>query len=545
MERALGACEETSMHSRSPLDASRPSRRCSFALILTTSAAFAGCFRVSTPIRPDVAVDDATDASAIDDRSAIDASNDRSVVMLDGAAQDSAPDASTTSADADAARDAVVDVATDVAADVATDAASARCGDAATCGVGQFCSGGACVQEATLHGGAEHMCLRVRDSYTCWGMSSNGATGNPVDVRVATPPAAHGAGASGAVFAMANYTYSTEFIFGADRAVGFLGARHAFGDNSNASGNRGPELVRIANTEGMLELANPGPGGVRCGITMDHRVRCWGCNRNGALGVGDMIATDCAASPSAPNAVTLPLTNVAQVAIARSFEHDAFRSGTVCARFESGAVRCWGINDVGQRGIGTTSLVNDLSPTAATAPDIAGHTFSWITSAESSFCGVAEGGTVYCWGEGSAYRGFGFEGAVPTPTTITNPATMAPLTNMRVVQCGVFNCCAIERGTNELFCWGTQDVSGVRPRIDPNGPLTQSIAPTRIRPPGIAPGTIEDVGIGDSICVIARDEATPARRRVVCWGENENSQCGATASPVAGFTVVNVSAPGF
>lgn len=409
---------------------------------------------MSTPIRPDVAVDDATDASAIDDRSAIDASNDRSVVMLDGAAQDSAPDASTTSADADAARDAVVDVATDVAADVATDAASARCGDAATCGVGQFCSGGACVQEATLHGGAEHMCLRVRDSYTCWGMSSNGATGNPVDVRVATPPAAHGAGASGAVFAMANYTYSTEFIFGADRAVGFLGARHAFGDNSNASGNRGPELVRIANTEGMLELANPGPGGVRCGITMDHRVRCWGCNRNGALGVGDMIATDCAASPSAPNAVTLPLTNVAQVAIARSFEHDAFRSGTVCARFESGAVRCWGINDVGQRGIGTTSLVNDLSPTAATAPDIAGHTFSWITSAESSFCGVAEGGTVYCWGEGSAYRGFGFEGAVPTPTTITNPATMAPLTNMRVVQCGVFNCCAIERGTNELFCWG-------------------------------------------------------------------------------------------
>jgi hypothetical protein len=39
--------------------------------------------------------------------------------------------------------------------------------------------------------------------------------------------------------------------------------------------------------------------------------------------------------------------------------------------------------------------------------------------------------------------------------------------------------------------------------------------------------------------------SNPARRRVVCWGENDNAQRGAAPSPSAGFTTVAITAPGF
>jgi alpha-tubulin suppressor-like RCC1 family protein len=270
---------------------------------------------------------------------------------------------------------------------------------------------------------------------------------------------------------------------------------------------------------------------------MSHQARCYGCGVVGAL--GDGMNRACGSAP-----VVLPMTDVVQVVVARSYQYDAFRSATVCARSRTGAVRCWGINDRGQRGVGTTDSIATVSPSASMATDIAGHTFSWITAAESSICGIAEGGRVLCWGERTHYRGFGTDTAQPTPEVITGPSG-GMLPDMRQVQCGNFNCCAVST-RNELYCWGTQQIAGSNARVIPGGPATEVVAPTEVRPAGIAPGSIEALGLGSSICVVGRDAGDLTRRVLVCWGDNDSGQSGASPSTAsAGFTTVPITGAGF
>lgn len=535
----------------------RAPRAASLSSAALVALLVSGCFRLSTPVRPDVVEDGGASADVVGDR-AVDRDASDATLMGADAADDGAADSSAVDTGVQLDSGVVIDggvlvdtgVAIDARTDAATDAAEAGAlpiaaprlcgGDSGTCASDEYCAGGVCVPEATLHGGAEHMCLRVRDQYTCWGMSTNGATGNAVGVAVATPPAVRAPGTSGPIFGMANYGYSTEFIFGADRSVGYLGGQHAFGNTS--AGNSSGTLVPVPGTAGTLSLATPSTSGVRCSVTMDRRVRCWGCNRNGALGVGSAIGDRCAADS---NAQTLPLANVAQVAVARSYTGDGSNSASVCALFDSGIVRCWGINDRGQRGVGTTGAAGDVSVSAALAPDIAGHRFTQLTSAESSFCGVTVSGEVWCWGESEHFRGPGTSEPVNRPVPMIDPATAA-FSSIRRVQCGSLNCCALERGTNALRCWGFQRAGTASGRVVPGGPMTDGVTPTLITVPGIAPGSIEDLGMGDAICVLGRASENPSRRRVVCWGENDHSQCGASpASPTAGFTTVAITAPGF
>lgn len=505
-------------------------------MVVMLGSLTSGCFRLSTPIRPDGdGVDVLQDGAASD------------VVSSDHDDDASADTGIDTGVDTGVAPDAREDSATDARVDGGADGAVSTpstvplvdpidCTTDAMCGAGGVCLMGVCAPAVALHGGAEHMCLRVGDQFTCWGNSSNGTTANAPNASVSTPPALHGAGSAGAIAAMANYTYSSEFIVGASRTVGYLGGRHAFGDNSDTS----PVLTNaalVADTAMTRALANGAPSGVRCAITMDHRARCYGCGAVGAL--GDGMNRACGSAP-----VVLPMTDVVQVVVARSYQYDAFRSSTVCARSRAGAVRCWGINDRGQRGIGTTDSIATVSPAASAATDIVGHTFSWITAAESSICGIAEGGRVLCWGERTHYRGFGTDTAQPTPEVITGPGSGA-LPDMRQVQCGNFNCCAVST-RNELYCWGTQQIAGSNARVIPGGPATEVVAPTEVRPAGIAPGSIEALGLGSSICVVGRDAVDVTRRALVCWGDNDNGQSGAAPSTAsAGFTRVPITGAGF
>src|SRR5437870_1089895 len=63
-----------------------------------------------------------------------------------------------------------------------------------------------------------------------------------------------------------------------------------------------------------------------------------------------------------------------------------------CGLTGSGAAYCWGTNDYGQLGDGTTT--NSSTPVAVSG----GLTFSTIGAGTYHVCGLATGGGVYCWG---------------------------------------------------------------------------------------------------------------------------------------------------
>jgi len=77
-----------------------------------------------------------------------------------------------------------------------------------------------------------------------------------------------------------------------------------------------------------------------CALTVTGGVRCWGDNGNGELGYDPILG-----SKLAPTRTDI-LSNVQD--IAAGFSHN-------CAVMTSGNLRCWGMNDTGQLGDGTTS----------------------------------------------------------------------------------------------------------------------------------------------------------------------------------------------
>lgn len=171
--------------------------------------------------------------------------------------------------------------------------------------------------------------------------------------------------------------------------------------------------------------------GHTCAVLERGRVRCWGTNTAGVLGYGH--STSIGANETPEQAIQLP----------RSAGSSAFLGGdallgdagvtqitsvveshSVCARFESGKVKCWGENDEGQLGYGHTiedgyrfspeSL--ELRPAYTDAGGVI-HYVGGYVSLGGQAVALADGGRcafvrpnaaststpleLYCWGEHS------------------------------------------------------------------------------------------------------------------------------------------------
>src|SRR6185503_20253946 len=85
--------------------------------------------------------------------------------------------------------------------------------------------------------------------------------------------------------------------------------------------------------------------GFGCALGSDAVVACWGRNNNGQLGVD---------TAGASSFIALAILELGPVARLSS------RGSTTCAALEDGSVWCWGGNDGGQIGDGTTNAA--LSP---------------------------------------------------------------------------------------------------------------------------------------------------------------------------------------
>jgi alpha-tubulin suppressor-like RCC1 family protein len=125
-----------------------------------------------------------------------------------------------------------------------------------------------------------------------------------------------------------------------------------------------------------------GLGRHTCALTATGAAYCWGENSFGALGDGS----------STDRPVPTPVSgevDFAQV-MAGGF------IGHTCGLTGSGAAHCWGDNEVGQVGDGSTT--DRLEPVAVAG----GHAFTRLDAGFRHTCGRASTGTVYCWGSNGA-----------------------------------------------------------------------------------------------------------------------------------------------
>jgi alpha-tubulin suppressor-like RCC1 family protein len=210
-----------------------------------------------------------------------------------------------------------------------------------------------------------------------------------------------------------------------------------------------------------------------------------------------------------------------------------------CAQSTTGVMSCWGDNDYGLLGVGTTDAQTIqfqpggsgafVTTTIAVEPHFpgdAGAVSGMVTSGEHSCAIVGDAGQVYCWGRnhlgqvGDGETDTNDEAPVLTPTAVlTAPDT--PLTGIveLVDNSQAAATCGLD-GSGSLHCWGDNAVG----LVSAGSTNAESIPYATQLTTGLEP--IEHAVLGWShACVVAASNG-----RVYCWGEGYGGAIGNGAS---------------
>jgi len=122
-----------------------------------------------------------------------------------------------------------------------------------------------------------------------------------------------------------------------------------------------------------------------CGIREGNTLWCWGYPAHGALGTGATTNQDQPQQISKPTAGWTSVTAGYQDS---------------CATRNDGTLWCWGDNDFGQLGIGTTTSMR--RPHQVTTPAATG--WATVAAGNDHICATHSDGSLWCWGANGILR---------------------------------------------------------------------------------------------------------------------------------------------
>ena len=181
------------------------------------------------------------------------------------------------------------------------------------------------------------------------------------------------------------------------------------------------------------------------------------------------------------------------------FSSISTRGGHTCGVTPAGDVYCWGENFRGQLGDGST--INRLTPVLVSG----GLSFASVSTAFSETCGVTTGGDAYCWGEN-------FFGQLGDGTTINRltPVPVAGGLTFASLSTGAQTCGVTAAG--DTYCWGDNRWGKLG-----DGTTTNRLTPVRVA--GSLSFASLNTGFWHTCGVTAAGDA-------YCWGNNGDGQLG-------------------
>ncbi len=264
-------------------------------------------------------------------------------------------------------------------------------------------------------------------------------------------------------------------VVGAVQVDGGLGYHCAIDGSGRAMcRSQGADFERIELGPAAVALAVAGERA--CAIVDGNQVRCWKSGPN----------PEPSSVPGVENVVGLAL-GVAHT----------------CALRRDGKVLCWGGNEAGMLGDGTTAS------RGAPAPVVGLDDVVRIASSKAHTCALRGDGTVHCWGLGDdGQLGDGVKR--PRDGMAVRPVQVVGLRDVSAIAVGGAHACALRAG--HVFCWGGNGVGQVG-----DGTTEQRPAPVEVP---LLDDVIEIAAGAGHQCALRHD------RSVWCWGNGAMGQTG-------------------
>jgi alpha-tubulin suppressor-like RCC1 family protein len=223
-----------------------------------------------------------------------------------------------------------------------------------------------------------------------------------------------------------------------------------------------------------------------CALTAYGAAYCWGFTFTGFIGADGPYFAPVFAPHAVPGGLTFTSLSAS----------DGGQLAHTCGLTPSGAAYCWGDNDQGYLGDGTTTSRD--TPVAV----VGGLTFRALSAAGDATCGLTVAGAAYCWGyNGSGDVGDGTTIDRSTPVPVVGGLTFTSLSG---------SCALTPAGA--AYCWG----------YNADGELGDGTTTNRSAPVAVVGGlTFASLTASfEHVCALTTDGTA------YCWGRNEAGQLG-------------------
>lgn len=331
-------------------------------------------------------------------------------------------------------------------------------------------SGGGTYEPGQLFAGGNVTCLKRADGVVkCWGQNDFG------QLSVASDETCDGAPCSHQPRTTNNLAQASVIALGHrfGCAIQADGATQCWGENSlgqlgrgtsDADGHLEPFTLELGNVEALVAGAQHA-----CALTQGGEVLCWGLGESGQLGLAPSTLASCSVPDATRGTPGVPDADTAACALEPTLVpafHDAVQlalgDAHSCARFDDGRVLCVGRGDSGELGGGERPDAS-FEPMEALADGA-----DSIAAGGRHSCAVV-GTRVRCWGANEAGQlgvGSTAQEACGSGACLSTPTLLGDLPATRELALGAsFSCARLADGKTR--CWGS----------DAHGQLGNSSAP--------------------------------------------------------------------
>lgn len=133
--------------------------------------------------------------------------------------------------------------------------------------------------------------------------------------------------------------------------------------------------------------------------------------------------------------------------------------GHSCARDRSRGWMCWGTNNQGQLGaVDGLRCANATTSCSSIFVNAISVDFATVKAGNDFTCGLRQDGEIWCWGLNNLGQlGRGTSSRTPTATELRQNATPTPITSslrFSSLAVGSSHACGVSRDTKSVWCWG-------------------------------------------------------------------------------------------